>query len=389
VNGDYYSNLINQMAGDDRSNQTKGIQYAANVGNTVTDAEDFGTVNIFEEPPIKNETFDKLEKQNEDASNVLNSIGEGLDAYEAAASKSANDRTVPVPANSGMAAVEDGARLAASRGLLQPYLDSNPNYFLSIGRDIMPQLQATDRAAQARIATGGATLTRPVIAQTTSSKEQSQSNTGSVIDSIISAADAAGKSLSSSLGSVVDAGESAGNVIGDVASGVVDAGKSVGNVIGGVASGVVDAGKSVGNVIGDVANNIVDAGKSLVTGAETKPTDMSATGYDKNEKEGRLWSDLPFGTGSPIGIDPEPRWNISSPTTVATLATSTTNPYYGFSSKGLQSTPYGITDYIQSNAPLKTVAPVDFSKYSFPTQPQMVTANQSVKDVYPLFNTST
>jgi hypothetical protein len=150
--------------------------------------------------------------------------------------------------------------------------------------------------------------------------------------------------------------------------------------------GLADAGKSIGSAVG----NVVDAGKSLVTGAETEPTDMSATGYDKNEKEGRPWSDLPFGTGSPIGIDPEPKWNTSSPTTVATTATSTTTPYYGFSStKGLQSTPYGITDYIQSDAPLKTVAPVDFSKYSFPTQPQMVTANQSVKDVYPLFNTST
>jgi hypothetical protein len=424
---DYYSDLINQMAGDDRSNQTKGNQYAANVGNTATDAQDFGTVNIFEEPPIKDETFNKLDEQNENSSNVLNAVGEGLDAYLADASKASDSRTVPIPANSGMAAVEDGARVAASRGLLQQYLDSNPSYPLSIGRDIMPQLQATDRAAQTRIATGGATLTRPVVAQTATSTGQSQPDTVSVIDSIIGAADAAGKTLSSSFGSVVDAGKSVGSAVGDVASGIVDAGKSLfsgsgqvangqtgggqvggngsgqvggngsgqvangqtggngqsdsgqGNsVVGSIVGGLVDAGKSVGSAVG----NVVDAGKNLVTGTETQTTDKN-TNSDT--------SGLPFGTGTPINIDPELTYNTPSETT-ATTATTAATPYnftpYGFASANRRKG-YGLTDYIQSDAALKTVAPVDFSKYNFPTQPQTVTANQSVQDVYPLFNTPT
>jgi hypothetical protein len=217
VTGDYYSNLINQMSGENDQQTAATDQYAKNLGSTLTDATvdngpppgavqtefpgvwlnpdgSFWTapVNVTisqgadEESSVSNkgqtegsvnatqdvspQTWQNLNLQNWQSSLTLDDVAKAIDS---------SSTGVPVPANSGMAAVEDGARVAASRGLLQQYFDSNPSYIAAVGNDIMPQLQAIDKTARTNIATGGATLSNPASTQTSTAANAQQAATNS------------------------------------------------------------------------------------------------------------------------------------------------------------------------------------------------------------------
>jgi hypothetical protein len=66
---------------------------------------------------------------------------------------------LPKPANSGMAAVQDAARQAASTGQLKAFLDSNPIYRAAIDSSLMKALEVTDAQIRSTTSpTGGAEL---------------------------------------------------------------------------------------------------------------------------------------------------------------------------------------------------------------------------------------
>jgi len=66
---------------------------------------------------------------------------------------------LPKPANSGMAAVQDAARQAASTGQLKAFLDSNPIYRDAIDSSLMKALEVTDAQIRSTTSpTGGAEL---------------------------------------------------------------------------------------------------------------------------------------------------------------------------------------------------------------------------------------
>jgi hypothetical protein len=343
LSGNYYSDLINQMAGDDRSNQIKGNQYAANVSNTATDAEDFGTVNIFEDPPIKNETFDRLDEQNENASNVLNSIGEGLNAYEAAAlnvkpTTAYNPSAVSNVLNElfGIGPAQAADRNINYGAMFSPYaaqgqlLDPNAAALFQALQDSKKAasteqkygFNAFDPSAVRNATTLGGAPNAELVRQ----QEFTAATTpGSQIsDYTIGLPKGQDFTKPGTLSTDYKVGPitslatkkvpSTSVAPTDHFSGVYQVPADRGQIAG---SGSANAPGGQGQVQGQVQaegqgqEQVQGAGPLTVKGAATgtggagQPTAMSATGYEKNVPREKLWSDLPFGTGSPIGPDAE------------------------------------------------------------------------------------
>jgi hypothetical protein len=414
----YYSDLINQMAGNDKSDQTKGNQYAENVGDTLSDAQDFGAVNIFEEPPIKDETFDRQDRQDVEVSNVLNAIDKGLNNNPDTTALPSREASLPLPVAGNPRAVGSAAEQWAAQGKLDSFLAANPDYAKTINNSFwdnltgsyMSQLQDKNKAALAPVdaSANSASTTTPspfgALAQSNTSSVNTSPSNYTAPDS-----DFGSPGVNSALGAFTTSGPQGAlgttpsPYAGTTPMGAENTSKS--NVvtldyanpdksyqIGGsqdllgqfTVNGPVAYKNGLSNPYGDTTplydepattsntsttsantgpltvskpSSMEDFGKPKVldvaengqltdmsSTSYTKDTATSSTGYDKNTTPDT--SGLPFGTGSPIGIDPETTYTTPETTPVTPAVTpvapasrrkylgTSDNPYrYGFGSE--------------------------------------------------------
>jgi hypothetical protein len=340
---------------------------------------------------ISPSTFDALANQSDQASLVLDALNQQLP----------DKNTVPTPANSGMAAIQDAAKVAASRGVLDQFMASNPIYAANIDPSLMPSLQATNQSVQVNTATRGAGLT-PAPSNTSnvntspSNYTAPDSNFGSPgLNSAIGAFTTSGPQ--GALGTTPDpyagttpvgAGNTDGSNVVTLGYANPDQSYQIGgsqNLVGQfTVNGPVAYKNGLGTPYGNTtpiydepattadtststtppltvakkpsSNNIdtfntpVDVGSggdtAMSSTGYTKDTATSSTGYDKNAPTDNLGIDLPFGIGSPIGADGNgissatPIDTTTSPTTDATAATSAGAPSLKRKYLGASDDPY-------------------------------------------------
>jgi hypothetical protein len=254
-------------------------------------------------------------------------------------SAQAGEANLPLPVAGNPRAVGSAAEQWAAQGKLDSFLAANPDYAKTINNSFwdnlsgsyMSQLQDKNKAALTPSPmTPTPVLTNPTF--TDASGAQYLSPHGVTVQDItLSPVDNSGINISpnttvttdfTGIGNVGNTGDRSGPTItGDVST-FLDSyyGDQRADALGGQSSAQVPAGTTTvaGNTINTlglspltVAKPVITPGGSTWAGPTTNligsgsgdDTAMSATGYEKNVPKEKLWSDFPFGTGSPIGPD--------------------------------------------------------------------------------------